>query len=79
MAVWAETLTMLRRLTDAGFMVNVVKCKFLVLQMKMLGNVIFADCQKPVFTLLKVLVEAERKPATVGDVRRIYGLLSLYR
>ena len=77
--MWAETLTMLRRLTDAGFMVNVVKCKFLVLQMKMLGNVIFADCQKPVFTLLKVFVEAERKPATVGDVRRIYGLLSLYR
>ena len=72
-------MTVLRRLTNAGFMVNVKKCKFLVSQMKMLGHVISADCQRPVFTSLKALVEANRKPATVGDVRRIYGLLSWYR
>ena len=41
--VWAETLIVLKRLTDAGFMINVKKCKFLVSQMKMLGHVISSD------------------------------------
>ena len=42
--VWAETLIVLKRLTDACFIINVKKCKFLVSQMKMLGHVISSDC-----------------------------------
>ena len=50
--VWAETLLVLKRLTSAGFMINIKKCRFLVSSMKMLGHVIAGDCQKPIFTSL---------------------------
>ena len=50
--VWAETLLVLKRLTSAGFMINIKKCRFLVSSMKMLGHVIAGDCQKLIFTSL---------------------------
>ena len=42
--VWAETLIVLKHLTNASFLINVKKCKFLMLQIKMLGHVISSDC-----------------------------------
>lgn len=35
--VWKDTLTMLRVLTSAGFMVNLRKCKFLATRVTVLG------------------------------------------
>ena len=35
--VWSETVTVLERLTTAGFMVNIAKSHFLVSKLKMLG------------------------------------------
>lgn len=77
--MWAETLLVLERLVDAGFMVNTKKSHFLVSSLKMLGYQLSKGVISPVFTQLEALVQSNRSPRTVPDVRRLYGLLSYFR
>ena len=76
--VWEETKLCLERLCRAGFMINLRKSSLLVSTMRMLGHMVTRNTIRPVYTQLDALVKAERTPRTVGDVRRLYGLLSYF-
>ncbi|MEM7236635.1 MAG: hypothetical protein AAF501_02245, partial [Pseudomonadota bacterium] len=41
--VWGETLEALRRLTSAGFPINIAKCQFLVARVVILGLYLAGD------------------------------------
>ena len=77
--MWAETLLVLERLVDAGFMVNTKKSHFLISSLKMLGYQLSKGIISPVFTQLEALVQSDRAPRSVLDVLRLYGLLSYFR
>ena len=47
--VWEQTLLVLYRLTDAGFMINTMKSRFLVSSLKLLGYWVGAGGMKPYF------------------------------
>ena len=73
--MWEETLAVLERLVDAGFMVNTKKSHFLVSSLKTLGYQLVKGVISPVFTQLEALVQSNRAPRTVLDVCQLYGLL----
>lgn len=47
--VWAYEMMILCRSCEARFLMNVRKCKLLVSTIKVLGQVIADDAQKPIF------------------------------
>ena len=50
--VWEQSVTVLERLANAGFMVNVKKCEFLSSSIKMLGYHVQDGVVKPHFVSL---------------------------
>ena len=69
----------LEQLCNADFMMTIAKSAFLVSEMEMLGHMVTKNNIRPMCTLQEVLVKANRAPQTVGDVSRLYGLLSYFR
>jgi len=65
--VWEETKEVIRRLTEAGFMINTAKSKFLVGSLKMLGFLIGGNVMKPNYVRLEAMVRSS-SPKTVRDV-----------
>lgn len=48
-AVWMETLLVMQRLIEAGFMLNIRKSALLTSELKLLGFMVGAGLRKPVF------------------------------
>ena len=57
--VWAETVTVIQCLTEAGFMLNVKKSDFLKKEIKMLGFWVGGGIMRPNFARLGALANYE--------------------
>ena len=57
MKVWGETREVLRRLTKAGFMVNIGKSKLLVSNLRMLGFDVDGKLMRPHYIRLEAAIK----------------------
>ena len=69
---------MLRRLANAGFMINVSKTKFMVTSAKILGHELRPGYIKPNYKKLDGLL-TDKKPTSFKDLQHVFGLLSYFR
>ena len=72
--------TVLRRLRSHGIKLKAKKCKLFKKEVNYLGRIVSADGYRVDPSNIKaVLALKEAKPNTVGDVRKLLGLLGYYR
>lgn len=68
----------LKRLTDAGFSLNIAKCSFLKTSVQFLGNVVENGTVKPSPLKIQALAESA-VPKTVKELRQFNGLAGYFR
>ena len=72
--------TVLRRLREHGIKLKARKCKMFKKEVNYLGRIVSADGYRVDSSNVKaVLALKETNPKTVGDVRKLLGLLGYYR
>ena len=72
--------TVLRRLCEHGIKLKARKCNMFKKEVKYLGRIVSADGYRADPSNVKaVLALKETDPKTVGDVRKLLGLLGYYR
>ena len=72
--------TVLRRLREHGIKLKARKCKMFKREVNYLGRIVSADgCRVDPSYVKAVLALKETNPKTVGDVRKLLGLLGYYR
>lgn len=77
-----ETLGLLRkvfeRLEEAGFTINLEKCRFFPQQLKYLGHVVEDGSMYPDIEKVQVLQQIQ-KPTNIKEVRSLLGMLGYYQ